>query len=199
MVSSVRRAPFSVAIWRAALAAARLCACSFTTWRRESASLSTVRYRKGIGSVAAPRAASRFAQNGWSAVTGTGTAATPARSAAADVPAPPWWTTAASRGNSRACGTSPIVSRPSPSTASPAVPAWRMPRCPGAAQGPHGDLGLQRRHRHPGEGRDLPHGVAHPPVLASALTASSLTLGEGQLALGRDVGRAAFTGVSACA
>lgn len=84
------------------------------------------------GAVAAPSAVSRCAQNGWSAVTGTGTAGTPARSPAAAVPAPAWWTTAAVRGNSSAWGTSPTVRTSSPSAASPALPVCRMPRRPAA-------------------------------------------------------------------
>lgn len=47
-----------------------------------------MRDANGTGAHAAPIDASRPAQNGWSAATGTGTAGTPARRAAAAVPAP---------------------------------------------------------------------------------------------------------------
>lgn len=57
---------------RAATAAARAYVCCRTTRPRAPASRSAVRDVKGTGSVAAPIAASRAAQNGWSAVTGTG-------------------------------------------------------------------------------------------------------------------------------
>lgn len=69
----------------------------------------TVSSRNGTGRWATPSACSRDAQNGWSAMTGTGTAGSPARSPAAVVPAPAWWTTAAVRGNGQSCGTMAVI------------------------------------------------------------------------------------------
>ena len=72
---------------------------------------------------------------------GTTTCGTPARNAAAVVPAPPWWTTPATRPNSQSCGTSSSTStpggradgveaRPSPRAAPPARPPRARPRGP---------------------------------------------------------------------
>ena len=82
---------------------------SATASRTAVASAATESCLRGIGAGPTPSAAIRAAQNGWSASTGTLTHGTPARSPAAVVPAPAWWTTAAIRGNSQSCGTSPVA------------------------------------------------------------------------------------------
>ncbi len=86
--------------------------------------------RAGSGSGPTPSRAVRAAQKNWSAKNGTANDGTPARTAVAVVPAPPWWTTAAQRGNSQSWGTSPTTWRSSPSASSPAQPAATMPRRP---------------------------------------------------------------------
>ena len=79
------------------------------------------------GGVAAPRSRRRCAQNDWSTIPATGTDGTPARRAAAVVPAPPWWTMAAICGNSHACGTSSMVRMSSPAQRSRAHPDCTRP------------------------------------------------------------------------
>lgn len=63
----------------------------------------------GTGAGPVPSSVTRRAQNGWSVYIGTVTAGTPARSPAAVVPAPAWWTTAAIRGKTQSCGVSPTA------------------------------------------------------------------------------------------
>ncbi|KAJ0275130.1 hypothetical protein COL940_008961 [Colletotrichum noveboracense] len=67
-----------------------------------------------------PTSATRLPQNGWSPATGTTSVGRPHRRAIATVPAPPWHTTALTRGNSHACGTSSTTN--TSSTSSPFSP-----------------------------------------------------------------------------
>lgn len=120
--------PSSVAMWEASWAARRRWAGSVRQVVIAALRDAAVSSWNGSGRGAAPRRWRRAAQNGWSAMTGTGTAGTPARSPAAVVPAPAWWTTAAVRGNSQSCGRSPAARTSSPTALSPARHAEALDR-----------------------------------------------------------------------
>ena len=79
-----------------------------------------------------PSSATRAAQRGWSTIWGTTTWGAPARAAVVVVPAPPWCTTAASRGNSACWLTSPTAKQSSRSSvrARSAQPRARSTRRP---------------------------------------------------------------------
>ncbi len=98
------------------------------------ASRSGVSRRNGIAAAATPSAVNRAAQNGWSCMTGTATAGTPARTPAPVVPPPQAWTRAAVRGNSQSCGTSPTAS--TSSDRRPRTPVCSTPRNPARLQAP---------------------------------------------------------------
>mmetsp|Transcript_15028 Transcript_15028/g.38139 ORF Transcript_15028/g.38139 Transcript_15028/m.38139 type:complete len:247 (-) Transcript_15028:1218-1958(-) len=62
----------------------------------------------GVGRGPTPARCTTSPQKNWSPKKGQTSVGLPARSPAAVVPAPPWWTTAETCGNSQSCGAGPI-------------------------------------------------------------------------------------------
>nr|WP_164929022.1 type I-D CRISPR-associated helicase Cas3' [Gloeobacter violaceus] len=130
--------PFSSRICTPRSAARARILSSATVWRIESARRSCVRRARAIGVGPAPSAATRAPQKGWSMVKGTTRAGTPARSAAPVVPAPPWCTTAVTRGKSQSLGRASAknTSSAQPREASPPHPQSSTARTPALRTAP---------------------------------------------------------------
>jgi aspartokinase/homoserine dehydrogenase 1 len=143
--------PCSALIRRPSSAARRRSSGRPTSSASAACRRASVTRRAGIGLGPAPSAATRVLQNGWSKNPGMPRLGAPARSDAAVVPAPPWWTTAATSPKSRSNGTggtpraeSVIVSwSGSASEKSPRKPNRRSTRRTIAAKPPPAPLAMR--------------------------------------------------------